>query len=130
VKLLLAAALAAFAMRGKVVERPKEQVKVKDKAGPAYFIPPGSDVWFVLKSTRGVEDGTKIRTAKTASLVLQFATGEARMAEQTTLIAVSTTTLDLIQGTVLVSSGTVLVKEKDGPPKPLSTGSETSVKAP
>lgn len=129
-KLLLALALSAFALRGKVVERPKERVLVKEKAGPAYFIPTGSDVWFILKSTRTVEDGTKLRTGKTAALVLEFNTGEARMAEETSLTVVSTTTLNLLQGTVLISSGTVRVKERDGESKPLAVGAEASVKAP
>lgn len=129
-RLVLALALCAFAMRGKVAERPKDQVLVKEKAGPAQFIPPGSDVWFVLKSTRSVEDGTKLRTGKTAALVLSFDTGEARMAEETTLVVESTTTLNLLQGTVLVSSGTIRAKENGSHWKTLAAGAEASVKTP
>lgn len=84
-RLLLLIAASALAMRGRVGPAPaaKEQPKLADPWGPVQFIPPGSDVWLVARSSRTLEPGTRLRTGRDGSARLLLPTGAAYLNEHT-----------------------------------------------
>ena len=81
-KPLLVLAACALAMRGRVgsPSEPQEPSPfLAEPAGPVHFMPPGTDVWLVAKSSRTLEVGTRLRTGKKASAVIVTGRGSARL---------------------------------------------------